>query len=1004
MSDWGSNLSPELRRRIMGGVLEEEELGGRQAGLGSPPGVMATLGRGWGGLESEASQRAGGLRSIQVASPPPQQDVRHPAGTWGGALSSPEASQMPTGGGTWLERALASLPNTPEGKARILEAQGKRPLRMGREGLEVFGGEGYEPFNPPGFEWKDLAGLIGTVPSVIGGIGGSVLGSFVSPVAGTVAGGGAGSGAGEYARQWMGRQFGSGEETDWENVGWEAALGLGGEVVGGALGKVVGGVFKRAREAPDAQYIMARLKQADKLYGTNLAELAPPDVLAQSDALSHAMARLRESALGGQRIRQRQDEPFQRELEKAFDAARREQGPLPTGREAGGELKEAALETKRKRVGVRGEYYDEYDALLPAGTIPPLPGTYEAINKIEASNVMARGETGGAGLDKVRKAISEAKDIRTVADLRRLREAVGDEIRAANIDKTQLSRGALSQLQTLQRGLGDDFMEFSNVGPPPVRDYLGAGDVGSPPAGFLEDVSVGAYEDLVPPVQGREFAKPQLETGFEVVEGKTIPLQKRKPSSKGTREIGERDVAVGEDAIARERALSAAAKAPSMSPSQVLRKSGGLKANELDRITSAVDLEKKQRSQLHRLKNKEGGGVTVEEFLAEAMEDKASASVLLQAGIHDAESLANAFRSDDFFKKFKVEVEESFAPEELQYARSQMGDLSDEIASARSVDELQEAADKAQDAYRSGIIDETEAQEFLDQAEDVAGRLSGAAPERAVPSPIRPDAPLPVEEFPGGVPVGEGEYSGRAVVRAGKKASGYAKSLFELDESKIVRRLLDPDEKLSEIPDRLRAANADEIRNFRQAVGVESREGGLPGFDLEATPEGRKAWERVIAEMLEDLKAKIRSPASTQKNYIISGAKLETELLSFKPRVLEEILGKDTADEFLEFAEMAKTVNITKGDNPSGTARGLDNILKDVLGAFYQPRITAGRIVARLITERLGARMLASPTGKKLLLGTTRPQEWAGRNMNLIENLGRFGGQTFAKEEFRPRD
>lgn len=121
-----------------------------------------------------------------------------------------------------------------------------------------------------GMDW--IAPLVGT----LGGIGGGTLGSLVAPGVGTAVGGIAGAAGGQALGQRIEDML-SGHQTTGKEMLGQAALGGGGAVVGGLIGKGVGALgSKLISKSPAAQAL------AQKVMGSRAAQtlLSPIDLSA----------------------------------------------------------------------------------------------------------------------------------------------------------------------------------------------------------------------------------------------------------------------------------------------------------------------------------------------------------------------------------------------------------------------------------------------------------------------------------------------------------------------------------------------------------------------------------------------------------------------------------------------------------------------------------------------------------------------------------------------------
>lgn len=227
---------------------------------------------------------------------------------------------------------------------------------------------------------------------------------------------------------------------------------------------------------------------------------------------------------------------------------------------------------------------------------------------------------------------------------------------------------------------------------------------------------------------------------------------------------------------------------------------------------------------------------------------------------------------------------------------------------------------------------------------------------------------------------------------AGQRARSLAREQFELDRTNVARRVFKDELKLSEIPDQLPRMNADEITALRRFVGAEGTEAGF-----KPTKTGRISWDQVAAEVLEDLKrAAKNTQKSTRDHFVISGERLQTALDKYKEGSLEAIFGAETAADLRNFADMARNVNVTERTfaNWSRTAQAEQNILH-MLGRFFtSPIVTAGEITGKILAQAGMGKLMASPRGKRYLLGELGVQEQYPR---LLETIGRIVGQSAAQ-------
>ena len=372
----------------------------------------------------------------------------------------------------FMARLGAGFATTPEGEVDILKSRGFDAVAQGDE-VFINTPAGRVRVDPKGFDIGDIADLGGEAPATVLGAAGGVAG-FASPVpGGAFVGAGGGAAAGDFLRQKIAQSLGSGEETNLGRVALEGAMGVAGEGIGRGAVKLAGGLFKRSRTAPDVARTVDQMADFDSKFGTNLEDLAPADVQSGSDFLGQATQRTRESQFGGQRLREGQDIPFQREVESGFEAIRSQSGATP-GRsrglfadrvgeaQAGQDLKQAAGETMRSRGRTRGQLFDDFKGQIDPSQPPVLENTFSAVDEIANSNVFKRQKTGAQGLNVLHTAVDEAKAIKTFDELETLRQAVGDEI--DSFDPVRMSRGVQGQLQKLRGALRADEETFLALG------------------------------------------------------------------------------------------------------------------------------------------------------------------------------------------------------------------------------------------------------------------------------------------------------------------------------------------------------------------------------------------------------------------------------------------------------------------------------------------------------------------------------------------------------------
>ena len=216
--------------------------------------------------------------------------------------------------------------------------------------------------------------------------------------------------------------------------------------------------------------------------------------------------------------------------------------------------------------------------------------------------------------------------------------------------------------------------------------------------------------------------------------------------------------------------------------------------------------------------------------------------------------------------------------------------------------------------------------------------------------------------------------------------------MHRIDKAQPLKTLFDDDYKLSEIPEKLSGMNKDQIRVAREAIGSKGAGAGLP-----STEEGAAAWRNIVAEVFDDLKQKMRNPdkstyatSGTPEHFVVSGDRLLTALSKYKPGALEEIFGPKLAGELLNFAEMAKGVNVSERTmNKSMTNVAQRNIL-NVFDAMH-PLKSMAKMLGTAAAETGIGRLVGTEGGKRYLLGTSRLQ---AEHPTLLQLLGRAGAQT----------
>jgi len=816
----------------------------------------------------------------------------------------------------FLERLQAGFATTPVGEANIYRGMGYEAYPEGDD-VYMRTPTGRVRADPKGFDVGDIADVAGELPAIaggaLGGLAGAGAGIWSGPgaVAAGAAGGAIGSGAGDWARQQIGQQFGSGEGTDWGRVGLEAALGAGGELGGRYVGKLLAGPFKRSRTAPDIAKTIDQVVKFDEQFGTELSRLAPADVQTGSEFLGQATQRVREGQFAGQRLRETQDMPFEREIEKGFEAMRGQAGLAQRvgESEAGKGLKEAVASTLKERTEELNRLYDEFGALVDPMAQPNLSNTGEAMSEILSRDVMKRKKTGAEGLGILRNALEEAGEVATFADLVGHRKAVASEVRVW--DPARKSDEVQSALQKLWGALRDDEAAFLEAG---GRKSTRPGADAPPPAPTID------------------------------LDIKTAQIAR----------------AAGEE----------------LTPNQIVRGMGGLQPSELTRIKGAMDVDRGMASAIGKLRG--NPGMTIEEMLENVRGSEQGDAIFRAAGIESADDFMEAIRTKTFFDKFQAgteSFERGAAREQAEAAQGQIGSLFERIENAGTVDDLQAVARELEEAKRSGVLDI----EDLTVANDEIGKRHQAILERTTaPQTDIPDIGLPSQ----------------AAREAGQRARSYSAEMHRIDKAQPLKALFRDDYKLSEIPEKLRGMNRDEIRVAREAIGSKGA-----GAGLEATGEGATAWRNIAAEVFDDLKQKMRNPDKSTyatpgrpEHFVVSGKRLLTELDKFKTGALDEIFGPELAGALKNFAEMAKGVNVSERTaNNSMTNIAQQNIIFMLKDLIWHPFKSSAQILGMAAAETGIGRLVGTEGGKRYLLGTSRLQ---AEHPTLLQLLGRAGAQT----------
>lgn len=405
-------------------------------------------------------------------------------------------------GVSFWDRLGLGFERTPEGQEAMLEQMGHQPQRLQSGELGVVktrpsGRQVVHPVDVAGMpEMGDLADIVGEIPGGLMAFLGGTAGAASPVLGGAFLGATAAGGVGDLLRQKIAQSLGSGQPISGGQIATEAALSGGGELLGGILQKGAGGPLRASTQADDFAGTMGKLRNFDTRFGTGLEGQAPIDVQSGSGFMGNLSQRVRESQFGGQKFRQAVDEPFQRELDAGFEALRRESGAVgpastvgpyarPVGeRQAGRNLRQAAIETRQARTATRQGLYDDFAETVDPAAVPDLTHTQQAIAEIRNTDIMKRTKTGAGGLEDLRSALDEAEGLATFDDLVRHRKAVADEI--GQWDPTRMARGSEGLMKKLRGALQADEDAF-----------LGAGGAGGGP-GVVTPLGMRAPKKLTP--------------------------------------------------------------------------------------------------------------------------------------------------------------------------------------------------------------------------------------------------------------------------------------------------------------------------------------------------------------------------------------------------------------------------------------------------------------------------------------------------------------------------
>lgn len=237
---------------------------------------------------------------------------------------------------------------------------------------------------------------------------------------------------------------------------------------------------------------------------------------------------------------------------------------------------------------------------------------------------------------------------------------------------------------------------------------------------------------------------------------------------------------------------------------------------------------------------------------------------------------------------------------------------------------------------------------------------------------------------------------GEAIPGAGGqagRAKAAARADFDLADFSTRNLLKDP-LKAGNIPSALRNMNVDQVRAIKAQIGA-------TGYGPHSsTRAGQDAWNNVVAQVLDNIKAAAQNTERTTRDaYQLSGAKLASALRAYDDGVLEEVVGPQLHQGLMQLADISR--GLTRGERMfSSTSRsnlGNNSLLQMASGIMHSPGRVTAEIVGHILSGKAAGFMLGNRTGQRYLLGETALQ----RPQTLLEILGRIGGQGGTQEGTR---
>ena len=176
---------------------------------------------------------------------------------------------------------------------------------------------------------------------------------------------------------------------------------------------------------------------------------------------------------------------------------------------------------------------------------------------------------------------------------------------------------------------------------------------------------------------------------------------------------------------------------------------------------------------------------------------------------------------------------------------------------------------------------------------------------------------------------------GEEVAEQGAIAKGVYKELADLDSKKALQ-LFKNEDKAASIVDRMAKMEAAEIRTIKQKIGAMPVE-SMQKMQVGTLPEGEQAWrlaQRSVFDMIAGKGTIDRTERMTNDMIVRSGERMLTMLDKFKEGSLEELLGKDAAQELYGFAELISDANLAARFNENFSRTAGANWLYDLVAGL----------------------------------------------------------------------